>query len=104
MTKPTITTLDGKKHELKKITGRSWRILSEFIDAAPEYVDADFIEKHAAFIAAFYDDVTADDVLDLPIEEILPASAATRKFIMAQLTAKLETIEKNSEADKAPSD
>lgn len=105
MTKPTVTTLDGKKHEMPRITGRHWRVLSEFIDAAPEYVDADFIEKHAAFIAAFfYDGVTVDDVLDLPIEEILPTSAAIRKFVMAQLTAKLEKIEKNSEADKAPSD
>ena len=100
MMKPTITTLDGKTHELARITGRHWRILSEFIDAAPEYVDADFIEKHAAFIAAFFDDITADDVLDLPIEEILPASADIRKFVMAQLTAKLEKIEKNSVADK----
>ena len=102
MTRPTITTLDGKKHELKKITGRSWRILSEFIDTAPEYVDADFIEKHAAFIACFYDGVTADDILDLPIEDILPASADARKFVMAQLTAKLEKIEKNAVEDKAP--
>ena len=100
MTKPTITTLDGKKHELKKITGRHWRILSEFIDTAPEYVDADFIEKHAAFIAQFYDGVTADDILDLPIEDILPASAAIRKYVMESLTDKLEKIEKNSEADK----
>ena len=100
MTKPTVTTLDGKTHELARITGRHWRILSEFIDNAPEYVDADFIEKHAAFIAAFYDDVTVDDVLDLPIEEVLPASAAIRKFVMAQLTAKLEKIEKNVAADK----
>lgn len=100
MTRPIITTLDGKTHELARITGRHWRILSEFIDNAPEYVDADFIEKHAAFIAAFYDDVTVDDVLDLPIEEILPASAAIRKFVMTQLTAKLEKIEKNVAADK----
>lgn len=104
MTRPTITTLDGKKHELKKITGRHWRILAEFIDTAPEFVDVDFLEKHAAFIAEFYDGVTADDILDLPIEEILPASAATRNLIMAQLTMKLETIEKNSEADVAPSE
>lgn len=104
MTRPTITTLDGKKHEMHRITGRHWRILSEFIDNAPEFVDVDFLEKHAAFIAEFYDGVTVDDVLDLPIEEILPASAATRNFIMTQLTAKFEKIEKNVVADKAPSD
>ena len=104
MTRPTITTLDGKKHELKKITGRSWRILAEFIDNQPEFVDVDFIEKHADFIANFYDGVTADNVLDLPIEDILPASANARKYVMEQLTAKLEKIEKNSVADVAPSD
>lgn len=81
---------------MKKITGRHWRILSEFIDTAPEYVDAEFIEKHADFIAQFYDGVTADNIHDLPIEDILPASAAARKFVMELLTAKLEKIEKSS--------
>ena len=100
MTRPTITTLDGKTHELARITGRHWRVLSEFIDAAPEYADVDFIEKHAAFIAAFYDGVTADDVLDLPIEEILPASLVIRQYVMQCLTGKIEKIEKNSEAGK----
>ena len=104
MTRPTITTLDGKKHELKKITGRHWRILAEFIDNQPEFVDVDFIEKHADFIPQFYDGVTADDILDLPIEEILPYSKATQRFVMEQLTAKLEKIEKKDVADVAPSE
>ena len=100
MTRPTIT-VDGKKYEMKKLTGRDWRILGEFADAAPEYVDADFLEKHAAFVAKFYDGVTVDDVLDLPIEEILPASLAIRQYVMQCLTGKIEQIEKNSEAGKA---
>ena len=96
----TITTLDGKKHEMKKITGRHWRILSEFIEKAPEYTDADFIERHAAFIAEFYD-VTSEDILDMPLEEILPVSVAIRQLIMERLTDKMAKIEKNAPADKA---
>lgn len=100
MTRPAIT-INGKKYEMKKLTGRDWRILGEFTDDAPKYDDADFIEKHAAFVAKFYDDLTADDVLDLPIEEILPASLAIRRYVMQCLTGKIEQVEKNSEADKA---
>ena len=77
--------------------------MGEFVDSAPEYSDADFLEKHAAFIAQFYDSVSVDDVLDMPMEEILPASAAIRKFIMESLTARLEKIEKNSEEGKVQS-
>ena len=102
MKRPTII-IGRKEHSIKNLTGRSWRLLGEFIDSAPEYSDPDFLEKHAAFIAQFYDGVSVDDVLDMPLEEILPASAEIRKFIMESLTAKLEKIEKNSEEDKAQS-
>jgi len=101
MDKPTITTLDNKKHEMITPTGRHWRIFSEFVESNPEYTDADFIEKHAAFIAEFYQGVTADDILDLPLEEILPVSMAIRNYITKMLTAKFEQIEKNVETGKA---
>ena len=100
MKKLTITTADGEEHELKKLTGRHWRILSEFAENAPNITDADLLEKHAGFIAEFYD-VTADDVLDMPLEEILPASLAIRQAIGEKLAAKMETIGKNvDEGDK----
>lgn len=101
MAKPILKTLDGKEHEMRTLTGRDWRILGEFADNAPSYGDVDFLEKHAEFVAKFYDGVTADDVLDLPIEEIFPASLAVRNYIANQLGAKLEAIEKNAEEDKA---
>lgn len=101
MARPIITTLDGKEYEMRALTGRDWRILGEFIDTAPEYADVDFLEKHAGFIAKFYDGVTAEDILDLPIEEIIPASLAVRNYIATSLSAKLEKIEKNSETGKA---
>jgi len=102
MKRPTII-IGRKEHSIQNLTGRSWRLLGEFIDSAPEYSDPDFLEKHAAFIAQFYDGVSVDDVLDMPMEEILPASAEIRKFILESLTAKLEKIEKNSEEGKAQS-
>lgn len=100
MARPTIT-INGKEYEMRALTGRDWRILGEFIDTAPDYADVDFLEKHAGFIAKFYDGVTAEDILDLPIEEIIPASMAIRNYITNQLAAKLEKIEKNSETVKA---
>ena len=102
MERPTITTIDGTQHIMRDLRGRDWRLLGEFADDAPSYIDADFLEKHAAFVAKFFDGVTADDILDLPIEDIFPASIAVRNFITAQIGAKLEAIEKNSVADKAP--
>lgn len=101
MERPTIT-VNEKTYEMKKLTGRDWRVFSEFNDKVPQYIDADFIEKHAAFIAEFYMGITADDILDnMPLAEILPASLAIRNYITQSLTAKFERLEKNSEADKA---
>ena len=100
MERPTIT-IGGKEHEMIALTGRSWRLLGEFLETAPDYTDADFLEKHAAFIAQFYDDVAAEDILDMPLEDIFPASVAVRDYISALLGSKLEKIEKNSETGKA---
>lgn len=100
MGRPTIT-IKGVEKEMRTLTGRDWRTLGEFIDTAPDYADVDFLEKHAGFISKFYDGVTAEDILNLPIEEIIPASLAVRSYIATSLSAKLEKIEKNSETDKA---
>lgn len=99
MDKPTLT-IGGKTYKMPRLNGRHWRILGEFIEAAPNYADVDFLERHAEFIAKFYEGVTADAVLDMPIEDILPASAAIRKYVMERLTEKLEKIEKNVEEGK----
>ena len=100
MERPTII-IGGKEHIMRNLTGRDWRLLGEFSDSAPSFTDADFVEKNSAFVAQFFDGVTADDVLDMPLEDIFPASLAVRNYIGAQLGAKLEQIGKNSEAGKA---
>jgi len=101
MEKPTIITIDGKAHVMRDLKGKDWRLFGEFADNAPSYVEADFLEKHAGFVAQFFEDVTADDVLDLPLEDIMPVSMAVRNYIAGKLSAKLEAIEKNVEAGKA---
>lgn len=96
MERPTIT-IECKKHEMKKLTGRDWRTLGEFTENPPTYTDADFIEKHADFIAKFYD-VPAEEILEkMPLEEILPASMAIKTHTMNTLIAKIAVIEKNSD-------
>lgn len=102
MNKPTITTVDGVKHEMKPINGRAYRIVSEFDNTAPQISDADFIERHAALVAEFFD-VTADDVLDMPLEDILPASIQTRRTVIQLTWQKTVEISKNAEEDKAQS-
>lgn len=100
MKKLTIT-INGTEHEIKKLTGKDWRTLGEFVDNAPVISDADFIEKHAAFVAKFFEGVTVEDVLAMPLEEIIPTAMAIRKLIGETIAAKMERIEKNFEADKA---
>ena len=98
--RPRITTADGNEHVIRKLTGRDWRYFGEFAENAPQYTDADFLERQAEFLAKFYDGVTADDILDMPIEEIMPATFEVRNYIGEQLSAKFEKIEKNFEAGK----
>lgn len=100
--KPTITTVDGKTHEMKPLNGRAYRIVAEFDNTAPQVTDADFIERHAALVAEFFD-VTADDVLDMPLEDILPASIQTRCTVIQLTWQKTVEISKNAEEDKAQS-
>ena len=103
MDKPTITTIDGKKHEMINLTGRTYRVIAEFEENAPQITDVDFVEKHAALVAELYNGVTQDDVLDMPLNEILPASHEARKFAYAFTWIKFKEIQKNAEEDKAQS-
>lgn len=99
MDKPTIT-IDGKTHEMINLTGRTYRVIAEFEENAPQITDVDFIERHAALVAELYNGVTQDDVLDMPLNEILPASHEARKFAYAFTWLKLTEIQKNAEEDK----
>ena len=94
MERPTIT-IDGKKYEIKKLTGRDWRVFSEFNENPPEYPNADFLERNAAFIAEFYDGMPPEVILDkMPLEYILPASSAIRNYVTKLLVSKFERLEK----------
>ena len=93
-------TIGDKEHEMIALTGRAYRLAAEFDNNLPQVTDADFIERHAGLVAEFFPDVTKDDVLDLPLEEILPASIAVRKATYAFTWLKTQEISKNSEEDK----
>ena len=101
MERPTITTIDGREHEMKNLNGRAYRLAVEFDNNLPQITDVDFIERHAELVSNFFTDVTKDDVLDLPLEEILPASIAIRKATYAFTWLKTQEISKNFEEDKA---
>ena len=72
MEKLTITTLDGKKHQIRKINGRAWRITAEYIEGDFKFTNPALLEEAAAYIAEFFDGVTSEEILELPMEEILP--------------------------------
>ena len=101
MERPRITTIDGTDHEMRHLDGRAYRVASEFDNNLPNYLEPDFIEKHAALIAEFFDGVSVDDVLDMPLEDILPASTAVRSFVFNFTWEKTKAISKNAPEDKA---
>lgn len=101
MERPKITTIDGTDHEMCHLDGRAYRIVSEFDNNLPNYLAADFIERHAALIAEFFDGVSVDDILDMPLEDILPASMAVRSFVFNFTWEKTKAISKNAPTDKA---
>ena len=99
MEKPRIVTIDGVEHEMKPLTGRSYRVVAEFDNNLPEFGDVDFIERHAAVIAELYG-VAVEDVLDMPLEEIVPAAREARMVAYAFTWLKTGEISKNSQEDK----
>lgn len=101
MDRPTITTVDGKEHALKKFDGRIYRLVAEFDRDLPQITDVDFIERHAAIVAELYG-VSTDDALDLPLEDIMPASIEGRRAVFQLTWSKTADISKNSETDKEP--
>lgn len=100
MVKPTIT-IGGVTHEIKTLTGKDWRILGEFINADIQPKHVDYIEKHAEFIAHFFDGVTTDDILNLPIGDIMPLYSDIQRYFTQSISAKLEEISKNVPTDGA---
>lgn len=101
MERPVITTIDDKEHEMKNLGGRAWRITAEYTDGDFKFSNPALLETAAEYVAQFYDDVTVEDILDLPIEEILPTAFKIRDYVFDKILPKMEKIEKNSEEDKA---
>lgn len=100
MQRPTIITADGKQHEMIKLTGRIYRIVAEFDSNMPQISDVNFIERHAALAAELYG-VTTDDILNMPLEDILPATTEARRLTYSFTWLKMSEIAKNSDTDKA---
>ncbi|MBQ9488244.1 MAG: hypothetical protein IJU91_10695 [Selenomonadaceae bacterium] len=99
MEKPTIT-INDVEYEMAELTGRAYRIASEFDNNQPQIGDVDFIERHAEVVSKFYPGVTKEDVLGMRIEDILPASLATRRAVYAFTWLKTAEISKNFNEDK----
>ena len=102
MERPTIT-IEGKKYEMPRTTGREWRKLLEYDKNHNDIYAEDFIEKRCEFLAENYGaKFTADDLLDtLDIAEIAQAYRDVAGYILGRISAKMEEVEKNvSEGDK----
>lgn len=96
MITPTLVTADGISHEIKNLKGKDWRILGEFFEKKLSFHDKNFMEEQADFIANFFDGVTAEDILELPLEEIFPIAIDIRNFMIGKISEKLSVIEKNA--------
>lgn len=98
MEKPTVT-IDGVAHEIRNLKVRDWRFFAEFMDADIKPSQPEFIEKHAGFIASFFDGVTTKDILDLPLEDIMPLFHDIVNYIMSRLLLKFEDKKNVETAD-----
>lgn len=98
MNKPTVT-INGTVHEIKTLKARDWKFLAEFMDADIEPSQPDFVERHCEFIAHFFDGVTVDDILDLPICDIMPLYTDIQKFFTASMYEKLDAATKKTDAE-----
>lgn len=101
MEKLTIKTLDGKIHSIRKIDGRAWRITAEYIEGNFKFDNPALLEEAAAYIAEFFEGVTSEDILEMPLEEIMPTAFKIRDMVFGKIMPRVEAIEKNSEEDKA---
>ena len=101
MERITLKTLDGKIHSIRKIDGRAWRITAEYIEGDFKFTNPALLEEAARYIAEFFEGVTSEEILDLPMEEILPTAFKIRDKVFESITPKVAAIEKNSAEDKA---
>jgi len=94
-----IITVNEKKYEMPRPTGRAWRRLLEFDKNHNDIYAEDFIEKRCDFLADIYGaKFTADDLLDtFDIAEITQAYRDCAGYILGRITAKFEEVEKNVE-------
>ncbi|MBR2518231.1 MAG: hypothetical protein IKE46_00370 [Selenomonadaceae bacterium] len=99
MKRPTIT-VNGKTYELPKPKCGVWRKLMEADKNTREVFSEDFIENRCAFLAeAFGGGLTADFLLDnMYLEDAMQAYREVTKFMIDELTPKLEEAEKNGNA------
>jgi len=102
MGRPTITIGD-KLVEMKTIDGRAFRLVSEYREKDFKLSNPAMIEEAAAFIANFFDGVTKDNVLDLPLEEIMPLAFKIQNLVLKLISGRAEEISKNADAGQAPS-
>ena len=100
MDRPTITIGD-KTFEMKTIDGRAFRLVSEYKESDFKFSNSAMVEEAAEFIVKFFDGVTADDVLDLPLEEIMPLAFRIERFVINLVSGKSEEIAKNADEGKA---
>ena len=100
MDRPTITIGD-KTFEMKTIDGRAFRLVSEYKESDFKFSNSAMVEEAAEFIAKFFDGVTADDVLYLPLEEIMPLAFRIERFVINLVSGKSEKIAKNADEGKA---
>lgn len=100
MNRPTIK-INGKDFEMKKLKGKDWRIFGEFVNEKFSINSPEYVEKLAEFISNFFEGVTVNEVLEMPLEEILPSFISIRDYFTEQLMGKIGEVEKNSGEVKA---
>ena len=86
---------------MKQIDGRAFRLVSEYREKDFKLSNPAMVEEAAAFIANFFDGVTAENILDLPLEEIMPLAFRIQNVVIGLVSGKSEEIAKNADEGKA---
>ena len=97
MNKP-ILILNGVSHDFVEPKAKIWRQISEFDQNKLSLSNADFIDKHAEFIADFFN-VSVDDVLEyVDISDITKIFFDCHKFTSELIYSKLRELDSTKDA------
>ena len=100
MDKPKIE-LNGKTYEMIEPKARAWRLVSELDENKKDIPNVEFIERHAAIIAAFFN-VSVEEVLDyMDLADVMKTFYDCYRYMNSALYSKLKKLDSTLGGEEA---